>query len=226
MSRASERAYDMIRGFILSGRLAPGTHLKEEELADLCGVSRTPVRDALRQLEAEYYVRRASNQRTFVSAWTEGDIEDIFALRTMMEGYAAERAAERISAADIDKLRYHHGEIDKMLRAIGSIDADTFLTHNREFHGIIIAAAASERLSLMLQRLVEQPIVMRTFIAYTKEDLLRSNHHHGELIEALNMRDARWARSVMTSHLQAAFHVHKRGISRAHNGDVELKVVK
>lgn len=210
MSRASERAYQLIRQQILDGKLAPGEHLKEEELAETCGVSRTPVRDALRQLESEYYVTRAANQRTFVSEWTKGDIEDIFALRAMMEGYAAERAATRISPEKVEELRYHHREIDKVLQARGDIDADTFLTHNRAFHAIITEAADSERLSLMLQRLVEQPVVMRTFIAYRREDLLRSNQHHGELVDALAIHDASWARSVMTSHIQAAYHVHKR----------------
>ncbi|MFZ5608273.1 MAG: GntR family transcriptional regulator [Pseudomonadota bacterium] len=215
MSKASERAYQEIRQRILSGALAPGAHLKEEELAETCGVSRTPVRDALRQLEAEYYVRRAAGRRTFVSQWTRGDIEDIFALRALMEGYAAERAASRIKTPELARLRHHHGEIDKVLRARGDIDADTFLAHNREFHALITSAAASERLSLMLQRLVEQPVVMRTFIAYRREDLLRSNQHHGDLVEALAAGDAAWARSVMTAHIQAAFHVHKRAVAGA-----------
>ncbi|MGD8325476.1 MAG: GntR family transcriptional regulator [Sphingomonadales bacterium] len=210
MSRASERAYQIIRRLILDAKLAPGEHLKEEELAETCGVSRTPVRDALRQLESEYYVTRAANQRTFVSEWTKGDIEDIFALRAMMEGYAAERAASRISAEAVEELRHHHSEIDKALRIQGEIDADTFLSHNRSFHALITEAAASQRLTLMLQRLVEQPVVMRTFIAYRREDLLRSNQHHGELVDALAIHDADWARSVMTSHIQAAYHVHKR----------------
>lgn len=215
MSRASERAYQAIRQLILDGKLAPGEHLKEEELAEICGVSRTPVRDALRQLESEYYVTRAANQRTFVSEWTKGDIEDIFTLRAMMEGYAAERAATRISAEDVEKLRHHHSEIDKVLQARGNIDADTFLSHNRAFHIIITEAAASQRLTLMLQRLVEQPVVMRTFIAYRREDLLRSNQHHGELVDALAINDADWARSVMTSHIQAAYHVHKRAFEES-----------
>ena len=58
MSRASDRAYNHIRNMILSGELQPGVQIREEELAELCGVSRTPVRDALRRLEAELFVRR------------------------------------------------------------------------------------------------------------------------------------------------------------------------
>lgn len=78
MSRASEIAYNEIRRRILSGHLAQGTQLKEEELADLCGVSRTPVRDALRRLEAEMLVRRSDTQRTFVPEWPTSEVEEIF----------------------------------------------------------------------------------------------------------------------------------------------------
>ena len=58
MSRASDRAYNHIRNMILSGELSPGEQIREEALAELCGVSRTPVRDALRRLEAELFTRR------------------------------------------------------------------------------------------------------------------------------------------------------------------------
>lgn len=212
MSKASDRAYRLIRAEILSGRLAPGFHLKEEELAELCGVSRTPVRDALRQLESEYYVSRAANQRTFVSAWTRGDIEDIFSLRAMLEGYAAERAATRITDTQIAEMETHHAAISAMLADGSTPDPDAFLVHNRGFHSVVTDAADSDRLTLMLSRLVEQPVVMRTFITYTSEDLQRSHQHHGELLSAFRARDASWARSVMTSHIQAAFHVHAKAI--------------
>ncbi|MDP4927437.1 MAG: GntR family transcriptional regulator, partial [Sphingorhabdus sp.] len=58
MSRASDRAYNHIRSMILSGELQPGSQIREEALAELCGVSRTPVRDSLRRLETEMFVRR------------------------------------------------------------------------------------------------------------------------------------------------------------------------
>lgn len=212
MSKASERAYKTIRKEILDGRLGPGAHLKEEELAVLCGVSRTPVRDALRQLESEFYVTRAQNQRTFVSSWTRGDIDDIFSLRAMLEGYAAERAASRITPDQITEMEQHHSAIAALLTKGTAPDADAFLVHNRAFHAVLMTAAQSDRLTMMLSRLVEQPVVMRTFITYSHEDLLRSHQHHGELLSALKMRDGSWAKSVMTSHIQAAFHTHQKAI--------------
>ena len=97
MSKAATKAYDAIRARILSGELAPGSHLKEEELAEFCGVSRTPLRDALRSLAADFYVSTVPNHGTFVSDWSVADIDDIFTLRGMLEGYAAQRAASRVT---------------------------------------------------------------------------------------------------------------------------------
>ena len=80
MSRASDRAYAEIRGLILSGEIAPGAQLKEEQLAELCGVSRTPVRDALRRLEADLYIVRSGSQRAFVADWSREEVDEMFAL--------------------------------------------------------------------------------------------------------------------------------------------------
>ena len=67
MSRASDRAYEQIRNMILSGLLEPGAQIGEEHLAEICGVSRTPVRDALRRLEADLFIKKSESQRTFVA---------------------------------------------------------------------------------------------------------------------------------------------------------------
>ena len=85
MSRASDRAYSHIRSMILSGELQPGSQIREEALAELCGVSRTPVRDALRRLEAELFIRRNESQRSFVADWSLDDLEEAFQLRAMLE---------------------------------------------------------------------------------------------------------------------------------------------
>jgi len=111
MSRASDRAYNHIRNMILSGELQPGVQIREEELAELCGVSRTPVRDALRRLEAELFVRRNESQRSFVSDWSLDDLEEAFQLRAMLEAYAARRAATRISWDQLARLRSHNDAI-------------------------------------------------------------------------------------------------------------------
>ena len=93
ISSAADKAYSGIRALILDGKLAPGEQLKEEELADRIGVSRTPIRDALRRLEAEFFIARSDSQRSFVAEQSVEDIDEIFTLRALLEGHAAARAA-------------------------------------------------------------------------------------------------------------------------------------
>ncbi len=98
---AADRAYAEIRGLILAGDASPGTPLREEALADIVGVSRTPIRDALRRLEVELYAVRTPGGRLVVADWDSDDVAEIFALRAMLEGHAAARAARRVSPAQL-----------------------------------------------------------------------------------------------------------------------------
>lgn len=213
MSRASERAYQEIRSRILTGALPPGSQLKEEELADVCGVSRTPVRDALRRLEAELFVRRTESQRTFVTDWSVEEIDEAFALRGMLEGHAAERAAVRITAHQMRDLQRFNDGIEAAI-TLRRVDVDRFLLCNRQFHAGVLEAAGSERLTMVLSKLVEQPIVLRTALLYDRDQLERSHREHAELLAAFERRDADWARAVMTGHIRRAFHAYTDTYSR------------
>lgn len=207
MSRASDHAYAQIRGMILSGELAPGTQLSEEALALRCQVSRTPVRDALRRLESDLFVRRSESQRTFVAEWSLDDIEDAFELRAMLESLAASRAALRIGTEGIERLKAHNRAIRKAVTA-PEPDIGSFLEHNREFHAIIVDVAGSPRLASMLGRLIEQPVVWRTAQNYDRDNLLRSCNEHDELLAAFTRGDGGWAASIMTGHIRRAFHTY------------------
>lgn len=217
MSRASDRAYNHIRNMILSGELQPGSQIREESLAELCGVSRTPVRDSLRRLEAEMFIRRNDSQRSFVADWSLDDLEDAFQLRAMLEGHAAKRAALRITRDQLARMRIQNAQLKQ---AISGVDPDVprFLDHNRQFHAIILEAAASERLSSMLLQVTEQPVVLRTARQYDLENLRRSHHEHEELLNAFDNRDGDWAAAVMTAHIRRAFHAY----AEAHSTDTEI----
>jgi DNA-binding GntR family transcriptional regulator len=207
MSRASDLAYDMIRERILSGALAPLTQLKEEELAEMCGVSRTPIRDALRRLEAEMLVRRTDTQRTFVPDWSEDEVEEIFTLRALLESHAAARAARFITADEIETLRGYNKLIDRAINGPRGLDIEAFVTNNRHFHNTMLAAAKSERLVKMRGMIVEQSILHRTARNYDAVGLRRSHADHEELVLAFQLRDVEWARSIMSGHIRRAYHV-------------------
>ena len=205
VSRAVDRAYAEIRGLILAGDASPGTPLREEALADIAGVSRTPVREALRRLEAELYAVRTPGGRLVVADWNSDDVAEIFALRAMLEGHAAARAARRITPAQLSDLRLCNAAIETA-EAQPQPDIARFLAENRRFHDMVLNASASTRLSTMLAGLVEQPIVRRTATRYDRADLARSANEHGQLIQAFAAHDEDWSRAVMTAHIRRALH--------------------
>jgi len=205
MSRASDTAYDAIRNHLLTGNTPPGTQLTEDQLSEICGVSRTPVREAVRQLESEMLLVRSESKRIFVADWSRDDIDEMFTLRQMLEGHAAERAARLLDPSDIEQLERINQELHQ---AVGQDPPNVvrFLDANRVFHEKITDAAHSPRLAQVLAMLVEQPVVLRTARQYSVDDLRQSARDHDELIAAFKARDTAWAKAVMGSHLRRAFH--------------------
>lgn len=213
MSRASDRAYRKIRNFILSGEVRPGMQLTEERLAEISGVSRTPVRDAVQRLENEMLLVRSASKRLSVADWSDDEIDEMFTLRAMLESHAAERAAQRMDDESLSRLRAINSLLTK---AVNQPEADiaTFIEANRQFHDLILERAQSPRLSKLLPALVEQPVVRRTAHQYSQDDLVQSGTDHDELIAAFAARDQKWARAVMTSHIRRAFHSFSSASSR------------
>lgn len=204
MSKATEKAYGIIREHILNGTYAPGTHLKEGELVERCKVSRTPVRDALRQLANERYVVTHRNQGVFVNQWTVDDITDIFELRAILEAVVAERAAARITPEQVAELRAIHSTIQAMLDRNSPPEVDLFLSKNKAFHLILIEAAQSRTLQETLSQIFQPPLIAQTARWYSRAGLQQSNDHHLEILEALEAGDGKWAASVMRAHIYAA----------------------
>ena len=213
MSRASEQAYRGIRDLILSGELPAGSPLGEEALAARCGVSRTPVRDALRRLESEMLVRRNEAQRSFVADWSIDDVADAFELRAILEARAAGRAAQRMTDTKLEQLRACNARLSEAVLR-DPPDVSGFLEANRTFHSIVLDAAGSPRLTAMLATIVEQPVVWRTAHHYGRDALRRSHREHEELIAAFARRDATWAEAVMAAHIHRAYHAY----ADAHQG--------
>jgi DNA-binding GntR family transcriptional regulator len=192
---------------ILSGELASGAQVREEQLAESCGVSRTPIRDALKRLEAELFIRRNSAQRSFVADWSLDEVEEAFDLRIMLECHAVRRASKRITATQLDQLRVLNTALSGAIEH-ATPDISRFLECNRQFHAIILDAAGSERLTSVLSRIIEQPVVWRTAHNYDRENLMMSYREHEELLKAFDLKDGAWAEAVMSAHIRRAFHTY------------------
>jgi DNA-binding GntR family transcriptional regulator len=207
MARLAGDAYERLRHRILIGDLRDGDRLAEEDLAESLGISRTPVREALRRLAAEGLVELLPNRGARVPTWDDHDVDDIFELRAVLESHAARRAALQ---ADENVL----GELASMCEAMEAITVNMRDEHglaelamiNRQWHGAVVAAAGSPRLSGLVNSLVHVPVIMQTFKNYSATALERSLLHHREIVDALAVRDAEWASSVMRAHILAARH--------------------
>jgi DNA-binding GntR family transcriptional regulator len=203
MAAAVERAYRTIRDGIVSGAYRPGDHLTAQELAAASGLSRTPVREAMRRLHAEGLIRFIANRGAFVTLLDEREILKIYDLRVVLEGYAAETAAKEATAAQIDGLEALAWEMSAAVERSPEPAIDQVAQLNSAFHRLIVTAAANSRLETALASIVEMPLVLRTFLRYSQGELRRSMNQHLELVGALRARDGLWARSVMSSHILA-----------------------
>lgn len=204
--KASAKAYGVIRELIVSGELAPGERLKEDALTVVCGVSRTPVREALRRLANEGFVTMDGAARTRVMDIDEDGLREVYTLRAMIESHAAGRAAQHIDDAQIERLKILAQTMEDAVEEGGEAIEKRYLPSNAEFHRIILQAARSPRLEVLAQIVMAVPLTMRTLTRYTEVDRRRSLMHHRDLITALAAHSPDWASSVMRSHIDAALH--------------------
>jgi len=206
MVASEQRAYEAIRTGISNGQYPGGSHLSAANLAIRLGVSRTPVREALRRLHAEGMVEFFANRGAFVAGSSPEDVDEVFDLRVVLESHAAELSAQRLTAGQIGELEAWTDEME--LCATGPARDPGGLTRaNDAFHSTIITAAANRRLATMIASVVEMSWVARTFSIYTAADLTASITHHREMIKAFKVRDKVWASAIMGGHIRAAYHV-------------------
>lgn len=202
--RAVDKAYQTVKDGIISGRYPGGARITEQEVAATSGVSRTPVREALRRLQTEGLVDFTPNFGAVVTVWTDADFDEVFELRAMLEGYGAKRAAQNATQGQLATLRELAETQLRECRERKQGYLDRISEINNQFHHALQEASASPRLKRALSALIEAPLVMKTFNVYNADDLTRSAQHHLELCSALETRDSAWAESVMYSHIHAA----------------------
>ncbi len=202
-SGAVETAYRYIRQAIISGDLKAGETLQEARLAELIGVSRTPVREALSRLGNEGLVVLERYRRGQVASFSQGDVAEVFRLRAKLEGHAARRAALRIDAAAISHLEEVEAEMEAVFESLGwHRHLPRFDELNNEFHATIARAADSPRLVKILASSLELPASIFNYYTEPVEERTRRTHRqHREIIDALKSRNADWAESAMSAHL-------------------------
>jgi DNA-binding GntR family transcriptional regulator len=194
---ASAAATELIREAIIDGRLPPGQRLKEEELARELGISRTPVREALLILQTEGLVDAAPNRGAVVRSHDASDLEDLYQLRALLEGYAARRAAANVSEAAIADLWASCERFEALIEG----DVPELVKENLFFHSTILDTAQSRRVAELIRKVIELPLVYRSYIWYSIDQRRISAHYHRQITKALESRDGERAELVMKEHV-------------------------
>lgn len=195
----TDLAYDALRERIASGATPPGTWLREHAVATSLGLSRTPVREALRRLAAEGVVELVHNRGARVVDWTPDDIDEAYRLRALLEGYGAGLAARRADAACVAGLRALE---ERYERAPAAEAAQC----NDDFHAAVLAASGSPRLAALLAVVSSAPLVRRVLRGYGDDDRQRSVLAHRDVVTAIEHGDEHLATAAMSSHILAARH--------------------
>jgi len=201
---ATEIAYHSIRARIMSGDLKDGERLKEQSTAGEKGRSRTPTREAIKRLIIEGFVERGDGYSTRVADSAQEEIDQIFEIRKRLECYAVERAALLATDAEIDNLDNLAQEMKRLTPPKNAEGYARLSELNDAFHRQILGAARSPRLTAVLSMAVNVGIVARTYRTFRDQDLVRSSHHHLEMVQALRAKSPDGASSVMSSHIMAA----------------------
>lgn len=201
---AAEHAYRSIRASIISGELVEGERLIEERLSENLGLSRTPVREAIRRLTLEGFVERHGGYNTRVASFPADEMEQTFHIRQMLESYAAERAARLANDEEIAAIRALSDQISRHTPPRTSEDYKKISEANEAFHRKIVEVAKSPRLSAMMAMAFDVGMVVRTYRRYSEDELIRSANHHREITEAIAAHAPEWAGSAMRTHIRAA----------------------
>lgn len=190
--------FNTLRQAIITGEFAPGERLMEISLANRLGVSRTPVREAIRKLELEGLVIMIPRKGAQVARITEKNLCDVLEVRTVLEEFATVLACERIDEAGIRDLRQ---ALDEFVTAVESGDILAIANKDEHFHDIIFHATNNDRLIYIINNLREQ--FYRYRMEYVKDIRQRSLlvEEHRELLNAITNRDSARAKELMRTHL-------------------------
>lgn len=195
------RAYDHIRRSILDSTIPVGTALSEYKLAQEIGVSRTPVREALKRLEQEGLVRAVARRGTFVADLSVCDIVEIYQVRIQLEGLAARAAAERMKPTEVDDLI---AELDRSEKQSKRGRLESAREHDRRLHKSIVEATSNGRLARILATLEDQVHRIRQRAMSHTPRVPASLAEHRAVLQAIKKRDGAAAEKAMRDHLQAA----------------------
>lgn len=193
------RATEALRAAIVDGRLRAGELYSVAQLADRLGVSRTPAREALLLLERQGMVRFERNRGARVLEKSARDLDEVFALRLLLEVPAARAAAERMGEADVAAVA---AELEAMGAQLDPPDEAAFMAHDRRFHELLLEAAGNRRLLAIVGDLRDHVRLRGASTVGRGRDLRAIHDEHAAIVEALRGGDPGAVADAMRAHLE------------------------
>jgi DNA-binding GntR family transcriptional regulator len=220
----ADQVYQRLRDDILRGRFANDERLHVGRLAERFGVSPTPVKTAIARLATEGLVAQGNRGGTFVTSLTESDIDELAEVRAMIEQYAAGRAIDLATDADIEHLDALAQSLLTRIHGDGVVDYDAFAEDDMAFHAALIGIAGNHHLSRLYASLHVYSVVRRAhFIEHglgypAQQPLTPYVHVHDEhvaIVNALRARDPAALRAAIATHLDLVRDFAKRILTHA-----------
>ncbi len=206
----TERVGGFLEKLIIEGIFKPRERLIETELSTALGVSRAPIREALRALEREELVTFSPGRGAMVAEITEKEIQDVYLIRTTLESLAVKIAAVKMSREILAELDAIYKLMEK---AANNRELSSYFKFNQEFHDKIMDAADNEKLSKILKNLGKQTLRFRFFALSAPGQLEQSMENHRLLLAALKSKDADRAGELRLEHIRSGGEILKTQIS-------------
>lgn len=206
-----ELVCENIRQAIIDGTFSPGERLMEIQLADEMGVSRTPVREAIRKLELEGFVVMIPRRGTYVADISIKDITEIYEIRISLDVLAAGLAAERITDEELATLNNYMVEISKQ---VPSMNMEKIVELDTAFHNVLYTASRNERLVSIINNLREQLTGIRGRSMSYPGRLVETMDEHRALVDSIAARDVERAQRAARVHIENAEQTLMRSLER------------
>lgn len=196
------RVFQRLREDILSGKYKEHDELKEVAIGDELGVSRTPVREAFRQLELEGLIQIVPNKGAYVTGITAKDVKDIYMIRSLLEGLCARLATENITKEQMEEME-ENIYLAEFHASKGHLDQMAEL--DNRFHDILYEASDSKMLEHTLKDFHQYVLRVRQKTLATNTRGRASNDEHRQIMEAIKAKDAERAEELANRHMINAY---------------------
>jgi DNA-binding GntR family transcriptional regulator len=190
--------FEYLKNAIIDQTIMPGSRLVESKIADMLGISRTPLREALHKLEREDWIEQVPSGGFQVVTLTREDIEQTFGIRSVLEAYAARLAAENCRDKDLIPLEKKMKEYQKCLELNKT---DKLQIINTQFHDLLYALSKSAKLIKMINQLRAQISRFRRIILKQDNYAQKSNDDHIHMLEAIKDRDGKAVEQLVRAHI-------------------------